>query len=67
MVHVVIPMSGEGKRFRDAGQTRPKPLLWVDGEPMISYVISMFPGETRFTFICNREHLEQTDMRDVLL
>lgn len=66
MVHVVIPMSGEGRRFREAGYTRPKPLIAVDGEPMISYVVSMFPHETRFTFICNREHLDKTDLRETL-
>jgi NDP-sugar pyrophosphorylase family protein len=59
-------MSGIGKRFCDAGYTVPKPLIMVDGRPIISYVIDMFPGETDFLFICNREHLEMTPLRSVL-
>ena len=28
-------MAGEGKRFKDAGYTIPKPLIEVDGKPMV--------------------------------
>jgi len=59
-------MSGEGNRFRAAGYEQPKPLIVIDGKPAIEHVVSMFPGETRITFICNREHLESTNMRAVL-
>jgi NDP-sugar pyrophosphorylase family protein len=65
-MQVVIPMSGIGKRFGDAGYKVPKPLIIVDGNPIISYVIDMFPGETNFVFICNREHLETTKLRSIL-
>lgn len=65
-MQIVIPMSGVGKRFIDAGYTVPKPLIPVDGLPMIGHVVNMFPGEWNFIFICNREHLEQTDMREIL-
>jgi NDP-sugar pyrophosphorylase family protein len=64
---VIIPMSGIGKRFLNAGYLDPKPLIEVDGVPMIYHVIDLFPGETDFTFICNDEHLEQTRMREILL
>ncbi|MEO8454626.1 MAG: NTP transferase domain-containing protein [Sphingomicrobium sp.] len=56
-MQVVIPMSGFGERFRRAGYTVPKPLIMVDGKPIIGHVIDLFPGETDFLFICNREHL----------
>lgn len=59
-------MSGLGKRLVDAGYTQPKPLILVNGKPIIEYVVSMFPGENDFIFICNNEHLENTDMRSVL-
>lgn len=65
-MHIVIPMSGIGKRFIDAGYTVPKPLILVEGKPIISHVIDMFPGENKFTFICNKEHLKNTQMRSVL-
>ena len=53
IMQIVIPMSGFGKRFRRAGYSVPKPLIEVDGKPIIQYVIEMFPGEENFIFICN--------------
>lgn len=54
---IIIPMSGFGERFRRAGYPVPKPLIEVDGKPIIAHVIDMFPGEHDFVFICNEEHL----------
>lgn len=59
-------MSGIGKRFMDDGYTLPKPLILVDNKPMIEHVISLFPGESEYIFICNRKHLIDTNMRTVL-
>jgi bifunctional N-acetylglucosamine-1-phosphate-uridyltransferase/glucosamine-1-phosphate-acetyltransferase GlmU-like protein len=64
---VIIPMSGIGKRFTNVGYLDPKPLIDVDGSPMIYHVVDLFPGETDFTFICNEEHLEKTAMREIIL
>ena len=38
-------MSGFGERFRRAGYQMPKPLIEVDGKPIIEHVVNMFPGE----------------------
>ena len=65
-MQIVIPMSGKGERFRRAGYETPKPLIEVNGKPIIAHVLDMFPGESDVIFICNREHLENTHMRDVL-
>jgi NDP-sugar pyrophosphorylase family protein len=54
-------MSGFGERFRRAGYSVPKPLIEVDGKPIIAHVIEMFPGEQDFIFICNHEHLNNSD------
>jgi len=59
-------MSGIGKRFIDAGYDVPKPLIVIDGKPIIQHVVELFPGEDKFTFICNQQHLDHTDMRAVL-
>lgn len=59
-------MSGMGNRFIAAGYTDPKPLIEVDGMPVIEHVVKMFPGEKDFIFICNSLHLKETDMRSVL-
>ena len=66
-MHIIIPMSGIGKRFIDADYKEPKPLIVVDGKPIIEHVCNLFPGEDKFTFICNSTHLAKTNMKDILL
>ena len=63
---VIISMSGFGERFKRAGYSLPKPLIKVDCIPMIEHVVNMFPSlpSSSFIFICNREHLENTNMRE---
>ena len=56
-------MAGLGDRFRRAGYKDPKPLIVIDGRPMIEHVVRLFPGETRFLFICNEQHLAATPLR----
>jgi len=60
---IVIPMSGFGERFRRVGYAVPKPLIEVDGRPVITHVLDMFPGEREVLFICNREHLDEKSFR----
>ena len=59
-------MSGIGKRFIEVGYKEPKPLVVVDGKPIIQHVCDLFPGEDKITFICNSKHLADTNMREVL-
>lgn len=67
MVCIVIPMSGIGKRFIDAGYKVPKPLIEVDGKCIIEHVINLFDiKKDKFIFICNSEHLNNTNMRIIL-
>lgn len=63
---IIIPMSGAGRRFIEAGYKDPKPFIRIAGKPMIQYVVEMYPGETDFIFICNNIHLATTDMRGIL-
>jgi NDP-sugar pyrophosphorylase family protein len=65
-MQIVIPMSGAGSRFQAKGYPDIKPLIKVDGKPIIEYVIKLFPGETNFTFICNEDHLATTPLRATL-
>jgi NDP-sugar pyrophosphorylase family protein len=60
-------MSGIGKRFVEAGYKDPKPLIEVDGYPIIKHVVDLFPGITDITFICNDKHLNDDNMREILL
>ena len=67
-MQIIIPMSGFGERFRRAGYSVPKPLIEVDGLPIIGHVVNLFPGETDFTFICKQDHLNNSTyrMREIL-
>jgi NDP-sugar pyrophosphorylase family protein len=65
-MQIIIPMSGRGNRFVKAGYATPKCLLTVDGKPVIERVVNMFPGENDFLFICNKEHLQNTEMESIL-
>ena len=61
-------MSGSGERFRRAGYQVPKPLIEVDGKPIIAHIVDLFPGETDILFICNQDHLDdgKFEMREFL-
>lgn len=65
-MQIVVPMSGRGSRFGAAGYRDIKPLIPVDGMPVIEHIVRQFPGETDFLFICANDHLESTPLRDVL-
>jgi hypothetical protein len=39
-LNVLIPMAGAGSRFEKAGYTFPKPLIEVNGVPMIQVVVN---------------------------
>lgn len=58
-MQIIIPMSGFGERFRAAGYLLPKPLIEIDGKPIIAHVVDMFPNEANIIFICNQEHLDE--------
>jgi len=43
-LNVLIPMAGQGKRFRRAGYPTYKPFVPIFGKPMIEYVLDAFPS-----------------------
>lgn len=63
---IVVIMAGSGERFQKAGYTDSKPLIKVHEKTMIEHVVNMFSGENNFVFICNNEHLRNTNMENVL-
>lgn len=64
MLNIVIPMAGLGSRFANAGYALPKPLIDVDGDPMIKVVIdNLTPScEHRFIFVCQNKHIKTYDL-----
>ena len=65
-VQVVIPMSGLGSRFVKEGYLDLKPLIHVHNHRIIEWVLRMFPEVHDPLFICRQEHLDKTEMYDVL-
>ena len=65
---IIIPMSGIGKRFVEAGYKDPKPLIIVEGKPIIEHIVNLFDKQNdKYVFICNDKHLKETEMRNELL
>lgn len=55
-MNVLIPMAGAGSRFQQAGYTFPKPLIEVNGKPMIQVVVDNINIEANFIFVVQKEH-----------
>jgi NDP-sugar pyrophosphorylase family protein len=68
MINIVIPMAGAGSRFKREGYSLPKPLIPVDGKPMIRLVIeNLRPAiKHRFVFICQQSHVEEFNLNKLL-
>lgn len=65
-MNVLIPMAGAGTRFEKAGYTFPKPLIDVNGKPMIQYVVENLSVKANFIFIVQKSHREKYNL-DTLL
>jgi len=62
----LIPMAGEGQRYKDVGFTIPKPFLEVDGLPMVVRACQALPAADRNIFVCRKQHLEQFPIKTIL-
>src|SRR5919201_733175 len=58
-LNVVIPAAGQGKRFAEVGYQHPKPLIDVEGRPMIAWVLENFAGVGRPIVVMQQRHIEQ--------
>jgi HAD superfamily hydrolase (TIGR01509 family) len=65
-LNVLIPMAGAGSRFESAGYTFPKPLIDVNGKPMIQVVVENLNMDANFIFIVQKKHREKYNL-DTLL
>lgn len=65
-LNVLIPMAGAGSRFESAGYTFPKPLIDVNGKPMIQIVVENLNMDANFIFIVQKKHREKYNL-DTLL
>ena len=65
-MQIVIPMAGRGSRFKDAGYTNPKPLIDVNGRPMISVVVSNIGLPGKYVFVALEEHMRTFPLVQIL-
>jgi HAD superfamily hydrolase (TIGR01509 family) len=65
-MNVLIPMAGAGTRFVNAGYTFPKPLIEVNGKPMIQVVVENLNIEANYTFIVQKKHYEKYSLQYLL-
>ena len=65
-MNVLIPMAGAGSRFAQAGYTFPKPLIEVDGKPMIQSVVENLNVEAHYVFLVQKEHYEKYNLKQLL-
>ena len=65
-MNVIIPMAGAGSRFQAAGYTFPKPLIEVDGKPMIQLVVENLNIDAKHIFIVQKEHYEEYNLKFLL-
>lgn len=61
-LNVLIPMAGAGSRFASAGYTFPKPLIEVNGKPMIQCVVENLNMQAHYIFVVQKEHYEKYHM-----
>jgi len=65
-LNVLIPMAGAGSRFERAGYTFPKPLIDVNGKPMIQAVVDNLAIEANYIFIVQKKHRIKYNLDSVL-
>jgi dTDP-glucose pyrophosphorylase len=56
---ILIPMAGEGSRFAKEGYTFPKPLIDVNGKPMIQLVTENLDFISEYIFLVRKEHIHK--------
>lgn len=65
-VTVLIPMAGAGSRFKKEGYKLPKPLIEVNGKPMIQWVVENLNIDGNYVFVVQKEHYENFNLKTIL-
>lgn len=61
ILHIIMPMAGEGSRFKNAGWTTPKPLIMLHGKPLFLHAINNVEIEDvqiKNSFIVRQEYID---------
>jgi NDP-sugar pyrophosphorylase family protein len=59
MINIVIPMAGQGLRFKNAGYLTPKPFIEINGKSLIEIVLdNLAIPDAKYYLLARSEHLE---------
>ena len=62
----LIPMAGEGQRFINAGYKTPKPIIDINGMPMVIRAAKSLPSADLWIFICRDSHILNSKIEAVI-
>jgi HAD superfamily hydrolase (TIGR01509 family) len=65
-LNVLVPMAGAGSRFAQQGYTFPKPLIEVNGKPMIQLVVENLNIEAHYIFVVQEDHYIKYNLKYLL-
>ena len=65
-MQIIIPMAGRGTRFLEVGYTMPKPLIEVNGIPMIQLIVENLNISGKYIFVCRNEHYQNYGLKKLL-
>jgi HAD superfamily hydrolase (TIGR01509 family) len=65
-LNILIPMAGAGSRFQQAGYTFPKPLIEVNGKPMIQVVVENLNIDANYIYVVQKSHREKYNLDTML-
>jgi len=60
-------LAGRGKRFADAGYSIPKPLIPVNGLPMVISAVHSMPKADKLIFVVSGDYVNNHDITNLLL
>jgi HAD superfamily hydrolase (TIGR01509 family) len=65
-LNILIPMAGEGSRFKQVGYIVPKPMIEINGKPMIQHVVDNLNIDANFIFCIRKDHEEQFNISEFI-
>ena len=66
--YIVIPMAGHGKRFKDAGISKPKFMIEVENKTLFEWSVDSLPVEIsrKVIFVCLEEHEKEFNVSEFI-
>lgn len=65
-MNILIPMAGAGSRFESVGYVNPKPMIDVNGKPMIQVAIENLNIEGNYIYVVQKQHRIKYNLDKVL-